>query len=61
MKTNYDADEARIEVAEAARQLAWNQLVLGTAGNVSTKVGDLIAVTATGITLAKAKPEDVTL
>ena len=39
---------ARERVALAARRLADGGLVLGTAGNVSERAGDLVAVTPTG-------------
>ncbi len=44
------ADERR-RVAAAARRLAERGLVLGTAGNVSARVDDLVAVTPTGASL----------
>ncbi|WP_032377665.1 class II aldolase/adducin family protein [Rhodococcoides fascians] len=56
-----DVDELRESVAEAARKLGRRGLVLGTAGNVSARVGDVVAVTATGLVLADATIEDVTL
>jgi len=43
---------ARERVAEAARRLADHGLVIGSAGNVSERVGDLVAVTPTGAPLA---------
>lgn len=54
-------DEARGAVAAAARRLAAAGLLIGTAGNVSLKVGDHVAVTATGVRLADAGPEEVTV
>ncbi|OZD61708.1 MULTISPECIES: class II aldolase/adducin family protein [Nocardiaceae] len=56
-----DVDELRQSVAETARQLGRRGLVLGTAGNVSARAGDVVAVTATGLVLANATLEDVTL
>ena len=43
------ADE-REAVASASRHLAEKGLVIGTAGNVSARNGDLIVVTPTGAT-----------
>jgi L-fuculose-phosphate aldolase len=46
-------------VAAAARRLAAEGLVLGTAGNVSARAGDLVAVTPTGAILGEARAADV--
>ncbi|WP_040805680.1 class II aldolase/adducin family protein [Nocardia concava] len=54
-------DEARAAVAAAAQRLAAAGLLIGTAGNVSLKVGEHVAVTATGVRLAEAGPEHVTV
>jgi ribulose-5-phosphate 4-epimerase/fuculose-1-phosphate aldolase len=43
-------DELREQVAAAARAMAAAGLVRGTAGNVSARSGDLVAVTPTGVT-----------
>ena len=43
----------------AARQLAAGGLVLGTAGNVSVRTGDAVAVTPTGAELADLEAADV--
>jgi L-fuculose-phosphate aldolase len=51
-------DERRA-VAAAARRLAAEGLVLGTAGNVSAAAGDLVAVTPTGARLAELEPQQV--
>lgn len=51
----------RSEVAAAARILAEEGLLIGTAGNVSARAGDLVAVTATGVTLADCSAEQVTV
>ena len=50
----------RTAVAAAARRLAEEGLLIGTAGNVSAREGDLVAVTATGVVLARCTPDDVT-
>ncbi|MEQ0559826.1 class II aldolase/adducin family protein [Amycolatopsis sp. NEAU-NG30] len=54
-------DEARRSVARACHGLAGEGLLIGTAGNVSVRAGDHVAVTATGVTLGRATPEDVTV
>jgi L-fuculose-phosphate aldolase len=51
----------RRQVAAAAKRLAQEGLVLGTAGNVSAREGDLVAVTPTGATLADLTPAQVTV
>ncbi|KQU55545.1 aldolase [Rhodococcus sp. Leaf278] len=56
-----DTGEVRESVAAIARHLGRRGLVLGTAGNVSARVDDVVAVTATGLVLADATIEDITL
>src|SRR4051794_23863152 len=51
----------RGEIAAACHRLASAGLVVGTAGNVSVRQGDVVAMTATGVTLADATPSDVTV
>lgn len=51
----------RAGVAAAARQLAEAGLLVGTAGNVSTRAGDLVAVTGTGVVLGACTDDDVTV
>lgn len=51
----------RADVAAAARRLAEAGLLIGTAGNVSARSGELVAVTATGVTLADCRPGHVTV
>ncbi len=48
-------DGARLRIAASCRMLATRGLVIGTAGNVSVRIGDRVAVTATG-----ARFEDLT-
>lgn len=50
---------ARERVAAAARRLADQGLVIGTAGNVSERMGDLVAVTPTGAVLKSLTPDQV--
>jgi L-fuculose-phosphate aldolase len=52
-------DAAREAVAAAARRLATEGLVLGTAGNVSARAGDLVAVTPTGAVLAELEADQI--
>jgi len=54
------ADE-REAVAAASRHLAQKGLVIGTAGNISARKGDLVAVTPTGADLATVTSEMVTV
>ena len=54
-------DGQREEVAAAARRLAGDGLVIGTAGNVSCREGDRVAVTPTGAPLADMSPEQVSV
>jgi L-fuculose-phosphate aldolase len=49
----------RDQVAAAGRRLAADGLVLGSAGNVSVRVGENVAVTPTGAALARLRAEDV--
>ncbi|MEO6859015.1 MAG: class II aldolase/adducin family protein [Solirubrobacteraceae bacterium] len=49
----------REAVADAARCLAEAGLALGTAGNVSSRHGDLVAVTRTGASLATVSADEV--
>lgn len=52
---------AREQVATHSRRLAAEGLVLGTAGNVSARDGDLVAITPTGARLAELRAEQVTV
>ncbi|MGW7541121.1 class II aldolase/adducin family protein [Streptomyces sp. NPDC054770] len=55
-------EEQRRSVAAASRRLADAGLLIGTAGNVSVWTGDgQVAVTATGVVLGQATPEQVTV
>src|ERR1700677_4412162 len=51
----------REAVASASRHLAEEGLVIGTAGNISARQGDLIAVTPTGADLRKVTAEMITI
>ncbi len=52
---------ARNDVARAARRLAEAGLLIGTAGNVSLRTSELVAVTGTGVMLADCTAAQVTL
>jgi len=54
-------DEIRGQIVAACHRLAHEGLVPGTAGNLSVRHGDLVALTATGVVLADATPDDVTV
>jgi L-fuculose-phosphate aldolase len=49
------------QVASAARRLAGEGLLIGTAGNVSAREDDRIAVTATGVVLRDCTPDQVSV
>lgn len=51
----------REQVAAASRRLAAEGLVLGTAGNVSARNGERVAITPTGAALADLEPGDITV
>jgi len=51
--------QLRAEVVEASRGLARSGLVIGPAGNVSARAGDLIAVTPTGARLSQLTAEQI--
>jgi L-fuculose-phosphate aldolase len=51
---------AQHAVVEVCRRAAAERLVVGTAGNVSVRVGeDLVAITATGAVFARIEPSEV--
>ena len=54
-------ESERDAVARASRHLADQGLVIGTAGNVSARLGDLIAVTPTGSDLGTVTTEMITV
>ncbi|WP_127466224.1 class II aldolase/adducin family protein [Streptomyces sp. B27] len=47
------------EVVDTARRSAADGLVVGTSGNVSARVGDLVLVTPSGVPYDRLGPEDV--
>src|SRR5215213_8906560 len=52
-------DAVREQVADTSRRLAAEGLVLGTAGNVSARHGDEVAITPTGAVLAELEADQV--
>jgi L-fuculose-phosphate aldolase len=54
-------ERERDRVAQAARRLAADGLVTGTAGNLSERNGDLVAVTPTGAALEDLTAENVSV
>jgi L-fuculose-phosphate aldolase len=52
-------EDLRAQVARASRSLAQAGLVIGTAGNVSARQGELIAITPTGARLATLKADEI--
>jgi L-fuculose-phosphate aldolase len=54
-------DTLRTQVADASRKLANAGLLIGTSGNVSARLDERVAVTATGAVLADISPDEVTV
>lgn len=54
-----DLDHARKAVADCGRRLLSTGLVVGSAGNVSVRVGDRIAITPSGVPYDRIEPADV--
>lgn len=54
-------DHLRAEIVEASRGLAAGGLVIGAAGNVSARAGDLVAVTPTGVRLASLTVDQIAI
>jgi L-fuculose-phosphate aldolase len=54
-------DRERKSVASASRRLAAAGLVVGTAGNVSVRKDDAVAITPTGAPLEELSPEEVSV
>ena len=52
-------DRLRADVVQACRELAGSGLVIGTAGNVSARAGDLVLVTPSGARLAALTADDL--
>lgn len=56
-----DVDALRADVAVRCRELAGHGLALAGAGNVSTRVGDHVFITRSGLRLESAEPQDITI
>jgi L-fuculose-phosphate aldolase len=54
-------EDERKQIAAASRRLASERLVLGTAGNLSTRRDDLVAITPSGAALESLDHEQVTV
>ncbi|HEV7846713.1 MAG TPA: class II aldolase/adducin family protein [Thermoleophilaceae bacterium] len=54
-------EPVRQQVAAVSRRLAADGLVLGTAGNVSARQGDQVAITPTGAVLSEVEAGDVSV
>lgn len=52
-------DDARLQVCRTARRSRLDGLVVGRSGNVSVRVGDLVAITPTGVDDEVMVPADV--
>ncbi|WP_240746719.1 class II aldolase/adducin family protein [Cryptosporangium phraense] len=46
-------------IADVCKRMVADRLVIGTAGNVSARTGDRVAVTPTGVPYLSMEPEDV--
>lgn len=54
-----DVAAARRDVAEYGRRLLSDGLSVGTAGNLSVRIGDLVVVTPSGVRYERMRPDDV--
>ena len=54
-------DREREDVAEACRRMAAEGLTLGTAGNISARSGERVAISPTGAVLEELSPDQVTV
>jgi L-fuculose-phosphate aldolase len=54
-------DTERRALADACRRLAAEGLVVGTAGNLSVRAGDLVVATCTGCVFGEVSPDDMTV
>ncbi|HWF53203.1 MAG TPA: class II aldolase/adducin family protein [Solirubrobacteraceae bacterium] len=54
-------DTAREAVVGAARRVAASGLVIGSAGNLSMAVGELVAITASGAVLGTIEPDQIAI
>lgn len=54
-------EQARTTIAEYGRRLVTTGLVVGSAGNISVRVGDRVAITPSGVPYHRIRPTDVCL
>lgn len=59
MSAVVDVEEARAQVVHHARRLVDDRMVVGTAGNVSVRVGDHVAVTPSGVAYDTLTPDEI--
>lgn len=59
MHTDVDLQTARDELASYSRRLVTDGLAVGAAGNMSVRVGDLVAITPSGVPYPVLAPADV--
>jgi L-fuculose-phosphate aldolase len=59
-----DSDElqaARAQLVSYSARLLDDGLAVGSAGNISVRLGDLVAITPSGVSYAEMRPEDICL
>ena len=64
VNTRYDIEafeEAAQELVSFGRRLAPDLLAVGTAGNLSIRLGDAVAITPGSIAYANVEPDDICL
>src|SRR4051812_25265246 len=54
-----EIQQAREAVVEFAQRMVADGLVVGTSGNISARVGDLIVVTPSGVSYTGLQPADI--
>ena len=50
-------EHARTEITAACQSLAPDRLIVGTAGNLSIREGDLVAITPSGLPPSTCSPD----
>lgn len=61
LELHRDIAQACEDVLAFSRQMSADGLVVGTSGNVSARVGSLIAVTPSGVAYSTMRPEDISI
>jgi L-fuculose-phosphate aldolase len=59
MYSDADLQTARAELASYCRRLVADGLAVGAAGNMSVRVGDLVAITPSGVSYQELAPADI--